>query len=102
MTTPDITLYTYGTQNGERGNNMNLGYFKINPNGKIPTIVDHSKEDFSVFESTAIAIYLCENYDPEEKLLPKNDPKLRSQVIQWVMFETSGIAPRARTIQLLL
>ena len=30
---------------------------------------------------TAIAIYLCENHDSEEKLLPKNDPKLRSQVI---------------------
>ncbi|CAB4380037.1 unnamed protein product [Rhizophagus irregularis] len=114
MTTPDITLYTSGTQNGVKASVVleELGipykvkqvellkkeqyepwFLKINPNGKIPAIVDHGKEDFPVFESTAIAIYLCENYDPEEKLLPKNDPKLRSQVIQWVMFEASGIAP---------
>ncbi|CAB4403914.1 unnamed protein product [Rhizophagus irregularis] len=114
MTTPDITLYTTGTQNGVKPGiileelgipykvkNIELRknqqyepwFLKINPNGKIPAIVDHSKDDFPVFESTAIAIYLCENYDPEEKLLPKNDPKLRSQVIQWVMFEASGIGP---------
>ncbi|CAB4476381.1 uncharacterized protein OCT59_016559 [Rhizophagus irregularis] len=114
MTTPDITLYTYGTQNGVKISIIleELGipyrvkqielvkneqyepwFLKINPNSKIPAIVDHNKDDFPVFESTAIAIYLCENYDPEEKLLPKNDLKLRSQVIQWVMFEASGIAP---------
>ncbi|PKC53576.1 glutathione S-transferase [Rhizophagus irregularis] len=113
-TSPDITLYTTGGQNGGKPSiileelgipykvkNIELRkneqfepwFLKINPNGKIPAIVDHSKDDFPVFESTAIAIYLCENYDTEEKLLPKNDPKLRSQVIQWVMFEASGIAP---------
>ncbi|CAB4380114.1 unnamed protein product [Rhizophagus irregularis] len=113
-TSPDITLYTTGGQNGGKPSiileelgipykikNIELRkneqfepwFLKINPNGKIPAIVDHSKDDFPVFESTAIAIYLCENYDTEEKLLPKNDPKLRSQVIQWVMFEASGIGP---------
>jgi glutathione S-transferase len=105
MTTPDITLYTCSTQNGVKVSIIleELGipykvkeislkdseqyepwFLKINPNGKIPAITDHSKGDFHVFDSDAIAIYLCENYDTEEKLLPKNDPKLRSQVIQWV------------------
>ena len=50
---------------------------------RIPAIVDHSRGDFNVFESGAIMLYLCEHYDPEGKLLPK-DPNLRSETIQWV------------------
>ena len=60
-------------------------YLKISPVGQIPAITDHSRGDFSVFESGAILIYLCDHHDPEGKLLPKDkDANLRSQVIQWV------------------
>ncbi|GES86039.1 glutathione S-transferase [Rhizophagus clarus] len=93
MTTPDITLYTAGTPNGVKDEEQKQPWFlKINPNGKIPAITDHSRGDFNVFESGAIMIYLCEHYDPEGKLLPK-DPDSRSQVIQWIMFQMGGIGP---------
>ena len=64
-------------------------YLKINPNGRIPTIVDHDNGGFSVFESGALMIYLAEKTG---KLLP-TDVKGRSLVIQWLMFQMGGIGP---------
>jgi glutathione S-transferase len=64
-------------------------YLKINPNGRIPAIVDHDNGDFAVFESGALMIYLAEKTG---KLLP-TDVKGRSLVIQWLMFQMGGIGP---------
>ena len=64
-------------------------YLKINPNGRIPTIIDHDNDDFVVFESGALMIYLAEKAG---KLLPRDD-KGRSLVIQWLMFQMGNLGP---------
>ena len=64
-------------------------FLAINPNGRIPAIIDHDNEDFAVFESGAILIYLAEKTG---KLVPQ-DEKGRSRVLQWLMFQMGGIGP---------
>ena len=64
-------------------------FLAINPNGRIPAIVDRGNEDFAVFESGAIMLYLAERAG---RLLP-TDEKGRSRVVQWLMFQMGGVGP---------
>ena len=110
MTQPGIHLYTAATMNGykpvifleEAGVPYDLtfidfakkeqkapDYMKLNPNGRIPTIIDRSNNDFAVFESGAILWYLAEKYG----LFPPDEPNVRSETLQWLMFQMSGIGP---------
>ena len=105
-----IDLYTSATPNGWKASIMleelalpytlhalKLGegdqkqpdYLKLNPNGRIPTIVDRDEGNFTVFESGAIMIYLAEKTG---KLLP-SAMKPRSQVLQWLMLQMGGTGP---------
>jgi len=105
-----IELYTAATPNGHkvsialeelglpyrvhavditRGEQKRPEYLQLNPNGRIPTIVDTEADDFAVFESGAILIYLAEKTG---QLMPA-DAKGRSRVLQWLMFQMGGIGP---------
>ena len=64
-------------------------FLQVSPNGRIPAIVDRDANDLAIFESGAIMIYLAEKAG---RLLP-NDAAGRASVIQWVMFQMSGIGP---------
>ena len=64
-------------------------FLKMNPNGRIPVIVDHDADGLIIFDSNAILFYLAEKTG---KLLPENGVQ-RQEVIQWLMFQASGIGP---------
>lgn len=105
-----IDLYTAATPNGHKVSialeelglpytvhALDLGkleqkrpeFLKISPNGRIPAIVDRAEDDFAVFESGAILVYLAEKTG---RLMPA-DAKGRSRVMQWLMFQMGGIGP---------
>jgi len=72
-----------------KGEQKSDDFLAMNPNGRIPAIVDTEQDNFAVFESGAIMVYLAEKAG---KLLP-TDVKGRSQVMQWLMFQMGGVGP---------
>jgi GST-like protein len=85
----DYRVHPVDIANGEQ---FAADYETINPNGKIPTIVDQDGPGggpFTVFESGAILIYLAEKTGH----FLSGDPRRRSQALQWLMFQVGGIGP---------
>ncbi|PCH36184.1 glutathione S-transferase C-terminal-like protein [Wolfiporia cocos MD-104 SS10] len=64
----------------------------LNPNGRIPTLIDHANNDFVVWESNAILLYLVDKYDTTHKLsVEKLEDKITQ--LQWLFFQASGQGP---------
>ena len=70
-----------------KGEQHTAAFKAINPNSKLPAIVDG---DATVFDSNAILLYLAEK---SGKFLPPNTPAARGQMLSWLMFIASGIGP---------
>jgi len=64
-------------------------FLAINPNGRIPAIVDRECGNLAVFESGAIMIHLAEKAG---RLLP-TDAAPRARVLSWLMFQIGGVGP---------
>jgi len=68
-------------------------YIKINPNGRIPAITDRSRDNFNVFESAAILLYLAQHYDKDHVFwFDPSDPHY-SEMLQWIFFAHGGVGP---------
>ena len=75
-----------------RGETRTPQFLTLNPNGKIPAIIDPDGPDgtpIALFESGAILLYLAEKTG---KLLPRSAAE-RYKTIQWVFFQMSGVGP---------
>ena len=70
-----------------KGEQHSPAFRAINPNGKVPAIVDG---DVTVFDSTAILLYLAEKTG---KFLPANTPAARGPMYAWLMFIGTGVGP---------
>ena len=81
--------YTVHALDFSRAEQKGPDFLAINPNGRIPAIVDRDADDFAVFESGAILLYLAEKTG---RLLP-SDPQGRSRAVQWLMFQMGGVGP---------
>ncbi len=105
-----IDFYTWGTPNGRKvsigleemalpyalhlvelksGVQKQPAFLAINPNGRIPAIVDRANDNFAVFESGAILVYLAERSGQ----FYGHDAKSRSVVLQWLMWQMGGLGP---------
>ena len=75
-------------------------FIKLNPNGRIPTITDRARDNFNVFESAAILLYLNQHYDKENRFGFDRDtqPDDYSEMLQWIFFAVS-ISSRAASDQ---
>ena len=60
----------------------------MNPNGRIPVLTDRSSGDFHVFETSAILLYLAQQYDKDYEFWfdAVKDPKDYSEMLQWIFF----------------
>ncbi|GJN94396.1 hypothetical protein Rhopal_007476-T1 [Rhodotorula paludigena] len=68
-------------------------FLKINPNGRIPALVDHQNNDFTVFESKACLVYLQLKYDTENRFSTGSTAEQQAELAQWLYFQASGQGP---------
>ena len=79
--------YTFKPVDMRRGEQFTPAFLDINPNGKLPAIVDG---DATVFDSNAILLYLGEKTG---RFMPADTPTARGAMLSWLMFVATGIGP---------
>ncbi|KAJ7212203.1 glutathione S-transferase [Mycena pura] len=118
MSTKPIMLYTAGTPNGRKvsilleelkaaygleyewqkidlskNEQKEPWFIALNPNGRIPAIVDRARDNFAVFETGSILLYLQQYYDKEGRFSfdPVKQPNENSEVLQWMFWTNAGL-----------
>lgn len=108
-----LQLYSLGTPNGQKvgilleelgvdydahcvnimtGEQFTSGFVGVNPNSKIPALVDNEPGDgqpLNLFESASIMVYLADKYN---RFIPK-DVRHRAEVMNWVFWQMGGLGP---------
>ncbi|KAF8964194.1 glutathione S-transferase [Flammula alnicola] len=67
----------------------------MNPNGRIPVLVDRTRDNFVVFETAAILLYLAQRCDSEDRFWfdPARQPEDYSIMLQWMFWAHGGLGP---------
>jgi glutathione S-transferase len=81
--------YSLRVVNLKEGEQKQPAFLKINPNGRIPALIDHEEDGFTVFESGAILVYLAE----KSGHLFGAGRRQRSTILQWLMWQMGGLGP---------
>ncbi|EEB05183.1 glutathione S-transferase Gst2 [Schizosaccharomyces japonicus yFS275] len=68
-------------------------HIALNPNGRVPTLVDHANNDYTVWESDAILLYLTDKYDTERRISLAHDHPEYHHELQYLFFQASGQGP---------
>ena len=71
-----------------KGTQKEPWFLKLNPNGRIPVVVDPNRGGFAVFETAAILLYLAQHYDTLRKFAfdPQARADAHSEMLQWMFF----------------
>ncbi|KAI5922789.1 glutathione S-transferase [Camillea tinctor] len=85
--------YTWQSINISKNTQKEPWFIAINPNGRIPAIVDHDRGDFAVFEGIAILGYLTRLYDPENKFSFPVDSDDYTVAEEWIGWQHGGLGP---------
>jgi len=93
-TYPNIA-YEVKTKDISKNEQKEESFLKINPNGRIPALSDPRRNNFNVFETAAILLYLAQHYDTDHKFSfdPVKEPNEYSESLQWIFFAHGGIGP---------
>lgn len=81
--------YQFVRLDADKGEHKTEAYLKLNPNARVPTLVDG---DFVLFESAAICLYLCDHH-PNGHLVPALSHPARGQLYKWLMLLTNSLQP---------
>jgi GST-like protein len=87
--------YDAYTINIGKGEQFSSGFTALNPNGKIPALMDKEGPDgepICLFESGSIVLYLAEKYKHLHSFMPE-DPRLRAEVLNWVFWQMANQGP---------
>ncbi|CCX08378.1 glutathione S-transferase C-terminal-like protein [Pyronema domesticum] len=88
-----LTYKTVFLDFGNGPNGMKTPFFEnLNPNGRIPAIVDHANGDFVLWESIAIILYILKKYDTEYKFWAKSIED-QALIEQWMLYQATGQGP---------